>query len=448
VLLSKSEKRKNEESKRKMASLVNKSGARFKSVKHQRVNNSEKGKSISIAADKLAKIIVGIATSGFGLDFQGLLGSLKAGISNEDQDQSYEETKVFKKELKLAVIHLHKTLKKSRGTFAVVSGVTYEIRMEGEITVIEADNSEALDKLYEVVNQDAKLALKQLLHTDTEDTSMNNTQAPPPPQSPSVRKVEENLEMLHKKNKEDLDEEIKKREALEKTLEKIKQQKTVDHEKELEKNQEILLLQKQLEKLSQNASTENQNVSTKNATSTLGQPDWGVIKTAFGEYGVAKLKQSDDFDGEIVLNCKSLDLNACDNLSKALSLLPEAEKLTICPDGLFAENYRIPGCSTDGFKLLFSGLGFMTSLREISFNQCVFDEECCKALALEVLKMKGLRHFGASKCNITEKGCQHFLPISQMKKIKVVDLGKNNINNEMQKTMWDGKRDGNVEVWF
>ena len=144
-----------------MASLVNKSGARFKSVKHQRVNNSEKGKSISIAADKLAKIIVGIATSGFGLDFQGLLGSLKAGISNEDQDQSYEETKVFKKELKLAVIHLHKTLKKSRGTFAVVSGVTYEIRMEGEITVIEADNSEALDKLYEVVNQDAKLALKR-----------------------------------------------------------------------------------------------------------------------------------------------------------------------------------------------------------------------------------------------------------------------------------------------
>ena len=73
--------------------------------------------------------------------------------------------------MKLAVIHLHKTLKKLRGTFAVVSGVTYEIRMEGEITVIEADNSEALDKLYEVVNQDAKLALKQLLHTDTEDTS-------------------------------------------------------------------------------------------------------------------------------------------------------------------------------------------------------------------------------------------------------------------------------------
>ena len=50
--------------------------------------------------------------------------------------------------------------------------------------------------------------------------------------------------------------------------------------------------------------------------------------------------------------------------------------------------------------------------------------------------------------HVTEKGCKHFLPISQMKKIKVVDLGKNNINNEMQKTMWDGKRDGNVEVWF
>ena len=53
----------------------------------------------------------------------------------------------------LAVIHLHKTLKKSRGTFAVVSGVTYEIRMEGEITVIEADNSEALGMLPTLSNQ-------------------------------------------------------------------------------------------------------------------------------------------------------------------------------------------------------------------------------------------------------------------------------------------------------
>ena len=84
--------------------------ARFKSSEDIRINKSSSGKSVEIAADKIANIIVGIATNGLGLDFGSLLGTLKAGISNEDESQAYHKTKVFKKELKLAVIHLNKTL--------------------------------------------------------------------------------------------------------------------------------------------------------------------------------------------------------------------------------------------------------------------------------------------------------------------------------------------------
>merc|ERR1712167_474735 len=105
------------------------------------------GKSVEIAADKIANIIVGIATNGLGLDFGSLLGTLKAGISNENESQAYHKTKVFKKELKLAVIHLNKTLSKKKGSFTFFSASTYEIKMEGKITVIEAENEKALDEL-------------------------------------------------------------------------------------------------------------------------------------------------------------------------------------------------------------------------------------------------------------------------------------------------------------
>ena len=147
--------------------------ARFKSSEDIRINKSSSGKSVEIAADKIANIIVGIATNGLGLDFGSLLGTLKAGISNEDESQAYHKTKVFKKELKLAVIHLNKTLHKKKGSFTLFSASKYEIKMEGKITVIEAENEKALDKLYEVANHDATALLNELIG-DKKDNSSNN----------------------------------------------------------------------------------------------------------------------------------------------------------------------------------------------------------------------------------------------------------------------------------
>ena len=102
-----------------MASLVTDHKARFKSSENIRINQSSTGKSIEVAAEKIANIIVGIATEGLGLNFKGLLGTLKAGISNKDESQNYHKTTVFKKELKLAVIHLKKTLS-SKNTILLV----------------------------------------------------------------------------------------------------------------------------------------------------------------------------------------------------------------------------------------------------------------------------------------------------------------------------------------
>ena len=124
--------------------------------------------------NKIANIIVGIATNGLGLDFGSLLGTLKAGISNEDESQAYHKTKVFKNELKLAVIHLNKTLSKKKGTFTLLSASKYEIIMEGEITVIEAENEKALDKLYEIANHDAAALLKQLLDNNNNNSDNSN----------------------------------------------------------------------------------------------------------------------------------------------------------------------------------------------------------------------------------------------------------------------------------
>ena len=75
-----------------MASLVTSQKARFKSSESIRINKSTTGKSIEIAAGEIAKIVVGIATEGLGLDFGSLLGTLKAGISNEDESQAYHKT--------------------------------------------------------------------------------------------------------------------------------------------------------------------------------------------------------------------------------------------------------------------------------------------------------------------------------------------------------------------
>ena len=157
-----------------MASLVTSEKARFKSSEDIRINKSSSGKSVEIAADKIANIIVGIATNGLGLDFGSLLGTLKAGISNEDESQAYHKTKVFKKELKLAVIHLNKTLHKKKGSFTLFSASKYEIKMEGKITVIEADNEKALDKLYEVANHDATALLNELIGDKKDNFGNNN----------------------------------------------------------------------------------------------------------------------------------------------------------------------------------------------------------------------------------------------------------------------------------
>ena len=146
--------------------------ARFKSSEDIEINRSSSGKSIEVAADKIANIIVGIATNGLGLDFGSLLGTLKAGISNEDESQAYHKTKVFKKELKLAVIHLNKTLHKKKGT--LFSASKYEIKMEGKITVVEAENEKTLDKLYEIAHHDATALLNELIG-DKNDNSSNNS---------------------------------------------------------------------------------------------------------------------------------------------------------------------------------------------------------------------------------------------------------------------------------
>ena len=64
--------------------------------KQQPGSNNNKQQENKIYMDKIANIIVSIATSGLGLDFGSLLGTLKAGISNEDESQAYHKTKVFK----------------------------------------------------------------------------------------------------------------------------------------------------------------------------------------------------------------------------------------------------------------------------------------------------------------------------------------------------------------
>ena len=141
------------------------------------MNNSGTGKSIPVAANKVAEQVVGNITDAN--LHKDLLVSLKAGISNEDQEQLYEETKVFKKELKLAVIHLKKTLIKTQKFLRIFGSNTYKIILEGKIVVFEAKNQAALESGYKFVNRDVKLALKNLVHTDTEDAS-TNVQASPP----------------------------------------------------------------------------------------------------------------------------------------------------------------------------------------------------------------------------------------------------------------------------
>ena len=121
-----------------MASLVtdhSSQKARFGYSEYVTIDNSAKGTSIEIAAGEIAKVVVGIATEGLGLDFGSLLGTLKAGISNEKASQNYHKTQLFKNDLKLVVIHLNKTLSKKKGSFMFFSADKYEIKMERYINI-------------------------------------------------------------------------------------------------------------------------------------------------------------------------------------------------------------------------------------------------------------------------------------------------------------------------
>ena len=124
----------------------------------------------------------------------------------------------------------------------------------------------------------------------------------------------------------------------------------------------------------------------------------------------------------------------CDNLAKALSLLPEAEKLTICPDGLFGEKNRIITVLTV-LNYYFLPWNLWHSANCHLTN--IFDEECCKALA------GSFENERLAFCNITEK---NIFIISQMKKIKVVILAKITLIMRCKKPC--GMEKETVTNWF
>eukprot|EP00943_MAST-04B_sp_MAST-4B-sp1_P005290 g5290.t1 len=212
-----------------MASLVTGEEVRFKGYESIQINRSLTGTSIDAAAGAIAEIVVGIATEGLGLNFASLLGALKAGISSEDEQQEYRKTKVFESEKKLAVIHLSKTLSDRGGSITLFSGTRYKMRVEGEITVIEAKNNEALQELYKVPNQDAAAYLNKLLEEKKDNVVGAKNIKMEEARSEKEHKERERKERERKENQE---KERKERERKEKERKERERQEKERKERE------------------------------------------------------------------------------------------------------------------------------------------------------------------------------------------------------------------------
>ena len=121
--------------------------SRYRSSETITFKRTVKGNSIDIAAGEIAELVVGIATERLHLNFKSLVGNLKAAISSEDSMQTYERTQVFKSQLKVAVIHLSKTLEKSNSIKNILRGSKYKMTLEGDVSVIEAQNERQFGEL-------------------------------------------------------------------------------------------------------------------------------------------------------------------------------------------------------------------------------------------------------------------------------------------------------------
>ena len=132
-------------------------------AKHQTINHTATGKTVVIAAAKIAKIVAAVVTGVAGVaNFADLLGTLEAGFSNESAEETVDETFVDQETKQLAVLNLRKTTKKNKRIFTLVSGASYEIKVEGELSVITAANDAARLQLREIPTQEAHRMLASL----------------------------------------------------------------------------------------------------------------------------------------------------------------------------------------------------------------------------------------------------------------------------------------------
>ena len=135
----------------------------FTGAEQHDINRTATGKNVDIAAAEIAKIVAAVVTGVAGAaNFADLLGTLTVAVSNESAEETVDKTFVDTETRQLAVLNLRKTTKKIKRIFTLVSGASYEIKVEGKLWVITADNNAALRQLRDIPTQEAHRMLASL----------------------------------------------------------------------------------------------------------------------------------------------------------------------------------------------------------------------------------------------------------------------------------------------
>eukprot|EP00746_Dinoflagellata_sp_MGD_P073634 gnl/MRDRNA2_/MRDRNA2_29853_c0_seq1.p1 gnl/MRDRNA2_/MRDRNA2_29853_c0~~gnl/MRDRNA2_/MRDRNA2_29853_c0_seq1.p1 ORF type:complete len:341 (-),score=45.17 gnl/MRDRNA2_/MRDRNA2_29853_c0_seq1:188-1210(-) len=141
----------------------------FSQVEREKITRKVKAKTIEIAADQLAQVVMQIAAavaSGGTLApalLSGLGEKLKLSLQNETRSEAIYKYAVDEDSRTLVVVSLNKSAKDMKGCFLFCSGHSVEIFVDGEVHYIVADTAESYKRLKTVVSTKALTTIESLL---------------------------------------------------------------------------------------------------------------------------------------------------------------------------------------------------------------------------------------------------------------------------------------------
>eukprot|EP00746_Dinoflagellata_sp_MGD_P150538 gnl/MRDRNA2_/MRDRNA2_82380_c0_seq2.p1 gnl/MRDRNA2_/MRDRNA2_82380_c0~~gnl/MRDRNA2_/MRDRNA2_82380_c0_seq2.p1 ORF type:complete len:210 (-),score=35.50 gnl/MRDRNA2_/MRDRNA2_82380_c0_seq2:129-668(-) len=140
----------------------------FSVVKRKQMKRNEQGKTLAIAAKKLADVIVGSAAMSLGIPgidkiMNGFAEQLEADFSNTSETGTISDHIEDQKTMSLVVFSLKKESQEIQGKGCFCSGLSHRISVDGTVWYIQAKNQAGFNRLTKVLQTRALTVLEQLM---------------------------------------------------------------------------------------------------------------------------------------------------------------------------------------------------------------------------------------------------------------------------------------------